>query len=995
MSAIALASVASAADPSLVGWWKFDETSGATVADSSGGGNNGTVIGNPQWVSGQINGALQLDGVSTYVDLPIGTVMSGLQNGTIAMWVNWAGVGPWSRIIDWGTGTTTYIYVTPSDGSARFHTAITVNSTWTDVVAPNQFPSGDWHHMAITLGGEGAKTLQMWVDGVMVVSATSQWLLSELGRTTQNYVGRSEYSADPYLTASVDDLRIYSRILSDVDVQTVMLGESYAATRPNPKDGTKDVVRDATLTWVPGPLAKTHDVYVGTVFDDVNAATRTDPRGVLASQGQDADVCDPAGLFAFGQTYFWRVDEVSADGVELFKSKVWSFTAETYGFAVKPAKATASSNSTVLSAPDKTIDGSGLDASDQHGTSSSTMWMSKKGQSPIWIKYDFDQPYSLYQMWVWNSNQAIEPDTGFGIKEATIETSLDGATWTALAGVPEFNQATGDASYTHSTVVDFGGVVAKYVRLNVVSNWGATSKQASLSEVRFFYIPVKAFSPTPANAATGVAVDSALNWRSGRQAARHDVMLSADAASVAAGTAVVKSVTDHRCPLQAFGAEYGRAYTWKVTEVNDAAAVKQWEGDLWTFTTPDYGVVDDFESYNDKCNRIFFAWVDGFGHNGSADCGVAQSAGNGSGSTVGNVNPPFAERSIIHGGVQAMPLAYDNTSGKSTSEATRTFAATQDWTVGGAKTLVLFFRGDPANGPGQVYAKINNATVVYAGQADAIKQPVWKQWNIDLASSGTDLKAVKSLTVGVSGSGKGMLLVDDIRLYRAAPAVVEAKDPGISGLSAWYALDGDAKDSSGKGYGATLEGNPVFVDDPGYGKAVQFDGIDDHVVLPIGPLMNTMTSATFATRVYFSNTGGSWQRIFDFGGPNPASGDPTNYMFLTPRMVTNGAMRFAITNAGSAAESQASTLATLPSGWHHVAVVIDGAAMTLQLYLDGDVVAAGTTTRVPKDLGNTNQNWLGRSQFSADGYFTGALDEFRIYNRALTVGEVRYLAGDR
>jgi len=85
----------------------------------------------------------------------------------------------------------------------------------------------------------------------------------------------------------------------------------------------------------------------------------------------------------------------------------------------------------------------------------------------------------------------------------------------------------------------------------------------------------------------------------------------------------------------------------------------------------------------------------------------------------------------------------------------------------------------------------------------------------------------------------------------------------------------------------------------------------------------------------------------------------------------------------------------LTAGWHHVAVVIDGVAMTLQLVLDGEVVATGTTNTVPSNLGATTQNWLGHSQWSGDGYYQGQIDEFRIYNRALTIGEVRYLAGDR
>ena len=230
-------------------------------------------------------------------------------------------------------------------------------------------------------------------------------------------------------------------------------------------------------------------------------------------------------------------------------------------------------------------------------------------------------------------------------------------------------------------------------------------------------------------------------------------------------------MTEHSLGLGSLGIEYGKTYYWRVDEINDAATPKSWAGDTWSFSTSDFGVVDDFESYNDNCDRIFFAWADGFGHNGSTDCGVAPSNGNGSGSTVGNAAPPFAEQTVVRGGRQAMPLAYDNTAGKSLSEAIRTFQPIQDWTLGGAKTLVLYFRGDTANTVGDLYLKINDAKVTYSGGSAALTTGLWKQWNIDLASVDTNLKAVKTLSIGVSGSGKGMLRIDDIRLYRTAPAL--------------------------------------------------------------------------------------------------------------------------------------------------------------------------------------------------------------------------------
>ena len=86
------------------------------------------------------------------------------------------------------------------------------------------------------------------------------------------------------------------------------------------------------------------------------------------------------------------------------------------------------------------------------------MWLSKKNETPIWIQYEFDAVYSLHEMWVWNQNQMTELDNGNGAKDVTIEVSTDGTTWTALEGVPEFAQATGEPNYVHNTTVDFGGV---------------------------------------------------------------------------------------------------------------------------------------------------------------------------------------------------------------------------------------------------------------------------------------------------------------------------------------------------------------------------------------------------------------------------------------------------------------------------------------------------------------------------------------------------------
>jgi hypothetical protein len=178
------------------------------------------------------------------------------------------------------------------------------------------------------------------------------------------------------------------------------------------------------------------------------------------------------------------------------------------------------------------------------------------------------------------------------------------------------------------------------------------------------------------------------------------------------------------------------------------------------------------------------------------------------------------------------------------------------------------------------------------------------------------------------------------------------------------------------------------------GGALWFDGIDDYVDLPVGPLISTLTKSTFSIWANFSNAGGSWQRLFDFGM------DEIIYMFLTPRMGTTDAMRFAITSGGNTEpnEQRVTAPSTLSSGWHHVAVTIGdpntAGYRTIRLYLDGAQAGVNTqATNSPSILGVTTNNWLGRSQFAADAYYVGRLDDFRIYNRALSAGEVAWIAG--
>ncbi len=538
---------------------------------------------------------------------------------------------------------------------------------------------------------------------------------------------------------------------------------------PGPADGTIDVSRDVVLSWTAGAQADKHDVYFGTVFDDVNQATTTvDPGGVY--RGRIApNIYTVAERLAFGETYYWRVDEVSAPPDNTIrKGDLWSFTAELFAYPIENITATASS-SDVSKGPENTVSGSGLDDSGLlHGKDADdNMWLSSMtGPQPTWIEFQFDKTYELHQMWVWNSNQSLEPVLGLGIKDVSIEYSVNGTDYTTLGTTHTFARAPGVPDYAHNTTVDLSGVAAKYVKLTTNSNWGGILNQYGLSEVRFFYIPVHAREPYPDLGATDVDVDVTLGFRAGRRAAKHDVYFSDRWEAVADGTAAVTTVTETSYgPLSL---DLGRTYYWRVDEVNEAETPATWQGELWDFRAQEYFVVDDFESYNDldptdpESNRIFLKWLDGY------DIPT-------NGSLVGYDVPPFAEQTIVHSGRQAMPFFYDNSGTARYSEAELTLSPAQDWTKHGITVLSLQFCGDPNNAAEQMYAKLNGSKVVYDGDAGDIRQAWWQQWNIDLASLGASLQNVTKLSIGVGDEtgttpgGSGVVYVDDIRLYRSVP----------------------------------------------------------------------------------------------------------------------------------------------------------------------------------------------------------------------------------
>ncbi len=167
----------------------------------------------------------------------------------------------------------------------------------------------------------------------------------------------------------------------------------------------------------------------------------------------------------------------------------------------------------------------------------------------------------------------------------------------------------------------------------------------------------------------------------------------------------------------------------------------------------------------------------------------------------------------------------------------------------------------------------------------------------------------------------------------------------------------------------------------GYNNSLNFDGTDDYVTLP--NLTNGLSSFTFESWVYPTATS-DWQRIFDFG-----TGTTVN-MFLTTSEGNTHMPRFAITNSGNTNEQKVtSTSALTQNKWNHVAVTLDVIAQEGKIYINGVLSGTASMNIDPSTLGTLTNHYFGRSNYSNDPYFKGALDNVTIWNIVRTQDQIR------
>jgi regulation of enolase protein 1 (concanavalin A-like superfamily) len=574
------------------------------------------------------------------------------------------------------------------------------------------------------------------------------------------------------------------------------------AFNPDPGIDATFVPLDSVLSWNAGSGAvEGHVVFFGDDFDKVNnAAVGTSGpapfRAYLTNPADTNWAPEEADItLEVSKTYYWRVDEVESTAPQtIHKGDVWQFT-------TVPVKGLGSITREVWE------DIEGTTVADLTGDPNFP-------DSPSYTEYltSFETPHMAivnygtrvhgwlyvrnsgdYTFWIASGENSqlwlgTHPSTASIIAFVDSEEGREG--WTEPRQWDKYP----DIQQSAPIHLDGGGTLYYIMVLhkkgwgydNLAVAWSGPDSNGTLqiipgtSLIPFEEVTlVGASGPVPADRATGVRRDPTLSWVSGVFAAIHDVYFGTDVNAVSDATASTVGIYKGNQSANTYTPgilDFGATYYWRIDEVNDAHPDKLWKGNVWSFTVGDFLVVDDFEDYNDVSNRIYETWGDYFVNN--------------TGMTVGHLDPPFAEQSVVRGGSQSMYMHYDNdgTVNDGTnyeqagtlfySEAERQWTDAQDWTAESVNSLSLWFRGISASvgsfteGPPII---MTAAGADIWGTADQFHYAYKK-----LSGAGSITAKVVSISSNTPWAKAGVMIRDSLDPGSAHAMVVVTPGQGIS-----------------------------------------------------------------------------------------------------------------------------------------------------------------------------------------------------------------------
>ncbi|MFC1635170.1 LamG domain-containing protein [Planctomycetota bacterium] len=553
---IALAGTAGAADPDLVGWWRFDEGSGTTATDFSGLGNDGTLQGDTAWVAGRYAMAVEFDGIDDFVEVPHAENLTADTEVTVMAWINTPRhMGPndalWQGILSKSNNPRSYSFYTRDGATLHFSVGPGGAYVGSGSSASVPVPLDEWAHVcAMVIDGQH----QYYVNGEDAGTGGAGTVMQGATDTDSVVIGRTGEGTGRSFLGMIDDVRIYMRGLTQEEVQGAMAGAGVPqAYGPSPADGGMHEDTWVTLSWKAGDFAVTHDVYLGDDSNVLNNATR-DSDEFRGNQGATFYVAGfpgfayPEGLVP-GTIYYWRIDEIN----DLHPESPWK--GEVWSFSIPPKKAYG---------PDP------ADGTDSVALDARLTWT-----------------------------------PGFGAKLHTVYFGDDLETVAnATVGVPS-----GTASYNPGPLEQ---EKVYYWRIDEFDGL-ATHK----GDVWTFATTGAVGNPQPANGATNVSMATILSWMAADNAASHEVYFGLVKEAVrSADTASPEYKGSQGLGAESYDPgllELDTTYYWRIDEVYNGNPVK---GPVWTFTVGDYLLVDDFESYTDNDadgEAIWQSWIDGFG----------------------------------------------------------------------------------------------------------------------------------------------------------------------------------------------------------------------------------------------------------------------------------------------------------------------------------------------------------------------------------------------
>ena len=613
------------------------------------------------------------------------------------------------------------------------------------------------------------------------LDAVSNATNSDAMGTDQVYKTQQDRDANSYsATNLIPDTTYYWRV-DELGGTQQWQGEIWSFTtvpqiaiNPMPANGAIFVEPNDVLSWQPGPYAVAHDVYIGTKFDDVNNATRTEHPGVLLyGENQATNSYPEEGTpdWDLGQIYYWRVDEVT--DTETLKGDVWYFRVMELG------------GGAVIGDWEQSLDG-------WLPISGTTSYSSSVGVTlgNYSLKHVIPSG-SGYVLWIELTEVLGGADAFFANNTFSIDATRLASDWTGdvSGNLHMYIAAEGDAFHDYGTassswspengnrtmtlswdysdsleLVDPNALTIKIVIWQESGNF--TGNVTYYFDNARLGTPLTATKPNPANGQTEVKREPTLQWTAGKLAESHDVYFGTDQTTVTNATQASPEYQDN-VGSEKFSPsvlEFNTTYYWRIDEVDEENVFK---GPVWSFTVGNYLSIDDFEDYNDyPPDEVWNFWLDGFFDPTN-------------GSTAGYGDPDFVagehylETSIVHSGSQSMPVFYDNTFGL--SEVTRNFTSPMnDWTRENVVTLTLWYYGDPANAAEPMFLAFNDI-VVTNDDTNAALVTEWTQWDIplqSLADQGQNLANVSTMSIGFGNKanpvtgGEGHVFFDDIRLYR-------------------------------------------------------------------------------------------------------------------------------------------------------------------------------------------------------------------------------------